>query len=144
MKPSVPGWAAAFLREGRVARLGTADAAGRPLVVPVCYVFDGERCYTPIDAKPKRDPTRALRRVRNIAENPRVSLLVDRWDEDWAGLRWVLVEGRADVLDEGAELARAVSLLVAKYPQYTALGLAARFAGVIRIAPERVIAWSWR
>ena len=119
---------------------GTADAAGRPLVVPVCYVCDGERCYPPIDAKPKRAPGRALRRVRNIAQNPRVSLLVDRWDEDWAGLRWVVVEGRADVVHEGAELARAVSLLVAKYPQYTALGLADRFAEVIRIAPERVTA----
>jgi len=139
----VPGWAAALLREGRVARLGTADAAGRPLVVPVCYVFDGERCYAPIDAKPKRSPGRTLRRVRNIEENPRVSLLVDRWDEDWAGLRWVIVEGRADLVHAGPVLARAVALLVAKYPQYDALALADRFEAVIRIAPERLLAWSF-
>ena len=144
MRPRVPGWAVALLREGRAARLGTADAAGRPLVVPVCYVFDGTRCWVPIDAKPKRDPARPLKRVRNIEANPRVSLLVDRWDEDWSMLRWVVVQGHADVVGSGPVLAKAASLLVAKYPQYGALGIAERFTGMIRIRPERLIAWSWR
>jgi len=79
----VPGWAVAFLRAGRAARLGTADTAGQPLVVPVCYVFDGKRCYVPIDAKPKRDPSRPLKRLRNIEENPRVSLVVDGREVLW-------------------------------------------------------------
>ena len=144
MRRPVPGWAVAFLRAGRAARLGTADTAGQPLVVPVCYVFDGKRCYVPIDAKPKRDPARPLKRLRNIEENPRVSLVVDRWDEDWSMLRWVIIQGRADVVRPGPVLARAASLLVAKYPQYGALGIADRFAAAIRITPERLIAWSWR
>ena len=84
-----PAWALALLRDARVGRLATADAAGRPLVVPVCYVFDGARCYSAVDAKPKR--TRELRRLKNISANPHVSLVVDVWDEDWSKLCWLIV-----------------------------------------------------
>jgi PPOX class probable F420-dependent enzyme len=136
---SAPAWASAFLRDARVGRLATADAAGRPLVVPVCYVFDGTRCYSAVDAKPKR--TRNLRRLSNIAENPKVSLVVDRWDEDWSQLCWVIVEGRADVLTSGPEFSRAIDLLVAKYPQYRALPLDRAAGAVVAITPGRVLAW---
>jgi PPOX class probable F420-dependent enzyme len=136
---AAPAWASAFLREARVGRLATADAAGRPLVVPVCYAFDGVRCYSAVDAKPKR--TRNLRRLSNIAENPAVSLVVDRWDEDWSQLCWVIVEGRAEVLTSGAEFSRAIDLLVAKYPQYQVLPLDRAGGAVVAITPERLLAW---
>src|SRR4029450_9598529 len=90
----LPAFAAELLREGRVARLGTADRAGQPLVVPVCYVFAGRSCFPAIDAKPKRIPAGGLRRVRNIAENPRVSLVVDRYDEEWTRLGRGVLHGR--------------------------------------------------
>ena len=141
MSLGLPPWAAALLRESRVARLGTADAAGQPLVVPVCYVFDGRACFSALDAKPKRVAAGALRRVRNIAANPRVSLVVDRWDEDWSKLLWVIVEGRAELLTAGVERAAAVDLLREKYAQYRALGLDREAAPVIRITPERALAW---
>ena len=141
MSLGLPPWAAALLRESRVARLGTVDAAGRPLVVPVCYVFDGRACFSALDAKPKRVEAGALRRVRNIAANPRVSLVVDRWDEDWSKLLWVIVEGRAELLMAGAERAAAVDLLREKYAQYRALGLDREAAPVIRITPARALAW---
>ncbi len=136
-----PDWALALLRDARVARLGTADAAGQPLVVPVCYAFDGARVYSAIDAKPKR--TRELRRLRNIAENPRVSLVVDEYDEEWRRLRWVIVEGRADVLTSGPDYARGVELLVAKYAQYRSLGLDREGGTLIRVTPERVLHWRY-
>lgn len=139
MIPSAPPWALALLREGRVGRLATADAAGRPHVIPVCFAFDGGALYSAVDDKPKR--TRALRRLRNVAANPRVALVVDEWHEDWSRLRWVMVEGRADVLQAGADFARAIALLRAKYPQYDAMGLSAVEGAVIRIAPERVLHW---
>jgi PPOX class probable F420-dependent enzyme len=139
----LPVFAAELLREGRVARLGTVDGAGQPLVVPVCYVFDGRWCFTAIDAKPKRIPAGGLRRVRNIAENPRVSLVVDRYDEEWTRLAWVIVQGRADVLTDGPERAGAVDLLRDKYAQYRALGLDRATATVIRISPERAMSWRW-
>jgi PPOX class probable F420-dependent enzyme len=134
-----PAWALALLRDARVGRLATADAAGRPLVVPVCYAFDGARCYSAVDAKPKS--TRNLRRLKNVAANPHVSLVVDVWDEDWSKLCWVIVEGRAEVLHEGEEFGRAIDLLVAKYPQYRALGLARTQGAVIALTPARVLAW---
>jgi len=139
----LPAFAAELLRESRVARLGTADRAGQPLVVPVCYVFDGRACFSAIDAKPKRVAGSELRRVRNIAENPRVSLVVDRYDEEWSRLCWVIVEGRADLLSDGPERAGAVDLLRNKYPQYRALGLDRDSATVIRISPERTLWWSY-
>ena len=142
MSPDLPPWAVELLYQSRVARLGTADRTGRPLVVPVCYAFDGRACVTAIDAKPKRVPGRRLRRVRNIEENPRASLVVDRYDEDWSGLRWVLVEGGAAVLTVGAERAAAVDLLREKYPQYRTMGLDRERATVIRVSAERTLCWS--
>lgn len=141
MSLELPAWAAALLRESRVARLGTADAAGQPLVVPVCYVFDGHRCFSAIDAKPKRVPPRSLRRVRNIEANPRVSLLVDRYDEEWSRLAWVIVEGRADLVTVGADRVAAVDLLREKYAQYRAMGLDPETVVIVRLTPGRLLFW---
>jgi PPOX class probable F420-dependent enzyme len=140
----LPAFAAELLYQSRVARLGTADRAGQPLVVPVCYVFDGRVCFSALDAKPKRVAATQLRRVRNIAENPRVSLTVDRYDEEWSRLCWVIVEGRADILTDGSERAGAVDLLRDKYAQYRAMGLDRETAMVIRISPERTLHWRWQ
>jgi PPOX class probable F420-dependent enzyme len=137
----LPAWALALLRDARVARLGTADAGGQPLVVPVCYAFDGARIYSAIDRKPKR--TRGLRRVRNIAENPRVSLVVDEYHEEWRRLCWVIVDGRADLVTGGPEFAQAMDLLVAKYPQYRTLSFEREAGTVIRVTPERLLAWRY-
>jgi PPOX class probable F420-dependent enzyme len=141
MNAAVPAWAAELLAAARVGRLATAGADGRPLVVPVCYAVDGDAVYSAVDAKPKR--TRELRRLRNIAENPQACLVVDEWDEDWTRLRYVIVEGRADVLTEGAEFSRAVDRLVAKYPQYRALGLPRDSGLVIRLAAARILPWKY-
>ena len=141
MTGDTPAWALELLRAARVGRLATASRDGRPLVVPVCYVFDGGRFYSAVDAKPKR--TRELRRLRNIADNPRVSVVVDEYDEDWTRLRYVIVEGRADVLTDGDEFGRAVDLLVAKYAQYRTLALARDTGLVIRIVPDRLLHWRW-
>ena len=139
MTGETPAWAVEFLTTARVGRLATAGTDGRPLVVPVCYAFDGVHAYSAIDAKPKR--TRELRRLRNIAENPRVALVVDEYDEDWTRLCYVLVEGPADVLTEGADFSRAIDLLVAKYPQYRTLTLSREAGAVIRIRPDRILPW---
>jgi PPOX class probable F420-dependent enzyme len=129
------------LRTARAGRLATADAEGRPLVVPICYAFDGDALYSAIDSKPKRAPSRGLRRIRNIEENPRVSLVVDDYDEDWTRLRYVIVDGRATLLTGGGTFTRAIDLLRAKYPQYHSLGLDRTAGLVIAIAPERVVTW---
>ncbi|MFQ5829046.1 MAG: TIGR03668 family PPOX class F420-dependent oxidoreductase [Candidatus Methylomirabilia bacterium] len=130
-----------FLQAGRVGRLGTADAHGQPLVVPVCYAFDGQHCYSALDAKPKRRPADRLKRVQNIRENPRVCLLVDHYDEDWSHLGYVILQGRAELLTGGPEFDRAVDLLLDKYPQYRVMGLDRHSGLVIKITPERIVQW---
>jgi PPOX class probable F420-dependent enzyme len=127
-----------MLRAARVGRLATADRAGQPLVVPVCFVIHDERIYSAVDLKPKR--TRELRRVRNVRENPLVSLVVDEYDEDWTKLRWVMIEGAARVVD-GPERERALAALVAKYPQYAAMDLARTAGDVLAIDPTRAVTW---
>jgi PPOX class probable F420-dependent enzyme len=100
----------------RVARLATIDADGRPHVVPIVFALIGDSLYSAVDAKPKR--SRTLRRIENARERPDVTVLVDRYDEDWAQLWWVRIRGRARVLDESDEAEAALDALAAKYPQY--------------------------
>jgi PPOX class probable F420-dependent enzyme len=111
-----------FLDAGRVGHLATADRNGAPHVVPVCYALDGETVYITIDEKPKRRDI-PLKRVRNILENPRFSFVVDRWDEEWHRLGWVMLRGGAEILDSGAEHDRAQELLRRRYPQYRTMTL---------------------
>lgn len=126
----------AFAREARVARLATADAGGQPHAVPVTFAFLDGAFYFAVDEKPKR--TTRLKRLRNIAENPRVALIVDRYDDDWSKLAWLMVQGAAAVLENGPERDRAVAALREKYPQYREMPLA---GPVARIEPENVLSW---
>jgi len=96
----------------RVAHLATAGRDGRPHVVPICFVLDGETLYTAVDEKPKR--TRRLKRLENIEANPHVEVLIDHYEDDWSKLWWVRLRGTARIVEDP----RAVDLLVAKYPQY--------------------------
>jgi PPOX class probable F420-dependent enzyme len=131
-----PEEARARFAGARVARLATADAAGRPHLVPVAFAVAGDTIYSAVDAKPKR--TRALRRLANVRANPAVSLLVDHWDEeDWSRLWWVRADGRGRVLDpEDPEARRAVELLRDRYPQQRADG------EVLAVAAERWSGWN--
>jgi coenzyme F420-0:L-glutamate ligase/coenzyme F420-1:gamma-L-glutamate ligase len=128
------------VQQARVARLATADASGRPHVVPVCFAHDGRSFYTALDRKPKQVGLEELARVRHILANPNVSLLVDEYRENWGRLWYVLVRGTARLLTQGKELRRAHRLLRAKYPQYRS-GLLPEDAPVIRIRAKRIIGW---
>lgn len=128
--------ARARFADSRVARLATADAAGRPHLVPIAFAVAGDTIYSAVDGKPKR--TRALRRLANVRANPAVSLLVDHWDEeDWSRLWWARVDGRARVLDpEDPEARRAVELLRERYPRQRAHG------EVLAVTVERWSGWT--
>ena len=133
--------AAQAINDGRVARLATADRSGRPLVVPICYAFDGRYCYSVIDLKPKRVNGSRLKRVRNIQENPNVSLLIDHYEEDWSQLFYVIMVGHAEILSQGQEFREAFDLLLTKYPQYQTMPLDRETGAIIKMSPERVIEW---
>ena len=111
-----PEEARSLFAAARVARLATADAAGRPHLVPLVFAVDGDTIYSAVDRKPKR--TRDLKRLRNVRENPQVALLADHSvDDDWDALWWARADGAARVLDASPE---AVALLRERYAQYAA------------------------
>ena len=130
----------AFLVRQRVARLATADASGSPHAVPVCFAFSGTSIYVALDEKPKNVPATDLKRVKNILENPEVALISDRYAEDWSLLAFVMVRGRAELLEPDAEEhAAAVRLLRGKYHQYEAMKIEEN--PVIAIHPEKAVSW---
>jgi PPOX class probable F420-dependent enzyme len=100
----------------RVARLATLSRDGAPHLVPFCFALSGELLYSAVDYKRKRSSR--LQRFDNVARDPRISVLVDHYEEDWSKLWWVRLEGRASELASGAEADEALSLLTAKYGQY--------------------------
>jgi PPOX class probable F420-dependent enzyme len=131
--PSLPpAIAEERLAAARIGRLATVTPAGRPHLVPVCFALHESRIVTAVDRKPKS--TTALTRLDNVRATGRASLLVDHYEEDWARLWWVRVDGTAEVVDDEG----AIDALAAKYAQYRE----ARPAGpVIVIEPERWRSW---
>ena len=131
--------ASRLIRSARVAHLATADKTGQPHVIPICFVFDDNYFYSPIDEKPKRAAPLKLKRVKNIQENAQVSLVIDHYDEDWRKLSYFLVIGKARLLLRGAKHRKAVSLLRRKYLQYRFMAIDQRPLIVIR--PTRMTSW---
>ena len=128
-----------FLGEQRIAHLATADRRAIPHVVPVCFAVLGESLYITIDKKPKRGPATMLKRLRNVAENPAVAIVVDHYEEDWALLGWVMLHGHAEVLTNGAEHNNAQALLRSRYSQLEAMAIAE--CPVIAVRIERATSW---
>ena len=104
------------LGTARVAVLATVSASGRPHVVPVTFAVDGDVIYTAVDAKPKS--TRDLLRLSNIRGDPRVSVLVEHYEDDWEALWWVRADGEAALIGDQAAMAEPIRLLADRYPQY--------------------------
>ena len=128
-----------FLDNHRVARFATADLGGQPHVVPICYAVSNDTAYFTIDEKPKRSTDKPLKRIRNLQQNPHVAFVVDRYDEDWTRLGWVMVQGEAALLDSGKEHAKAQRLLKARYPQLD--GMQIGDLPVVAIRIKRVVSW---
>ena len=133
-----------------VARLATIGTGGRPHLVPVTFALDGDRIYTVVDAKPKT--TANLRRLRNIAADPRVTVLADHYEDDWDQLWWARADGVAAILGgpaqppgqppgpagRRADTAGPLALLAARYPRYRADPPP---GPLIRIQVERWTGW---
>jgi PPOX class probable F420-dependent enzyme len=131
--------ASRFIRSARVARLATADLRGQPLVIPICFVFDGQEFFSPIDEKPKSLAPTKLKRLRNLQENSQIALVIDQYDEDWRKLAYILISGSARILSAGQKHQRAVRLLRRKYRQYRSMALEER--PMIAITPRRLKSW---
>jgi PPOX class probable F420-dependent enzyme len=132
--------AAALFAQSPVAMLATVGPDGAPHIVPVVFAVNTDReqpvIYTAVDAK--RKSTKRLQRLTNIEANPRVSVLVDNYDEDWTQLWWVRADGVAEIHHSGDEMASGYALLRRKYVQYQRLALD---GPVVTITVARWSAW---
>jgi PPOX class probable F420-dependent enzyme len=130
----------AFVADARVGRLATVDGHGRPHAIPICFAFVEETLISPLDEKAQTVGPRALRRVRNIEANPYITVIVDRYVEDWSQLCWVQIRGRASLLEAGTPAhSTAIDALREKYHQYADHALEERPA--IQIEPGSVSSW---
>jgi PPOX class probable F420-dependent enzyme len=118
----------------RVCRVATAGQSGMPHVVPVCHVLHGGKIYFASGDDG--------RKVKNLKENPRVTVTVDCYSDAWAGLKGVMVQGRARLIERGPRFRKIRALLYKKYPQYPRdAAIAESDSVVIEVAPVRVFSW---
>jgi PPOX class probable F420-dependent enzyme len=129
----LPGWATELLETAPVAHLGLLDADGHPRVQPVTFALLEDTLVTAIDAKPKRTTTPA--RVKRLQADPRATLTVDRYDDDWTRLAWVQVLAHATI---GPLRDAAKTALEGKYPQYDETPLT---GPLIELTPIRILTW---
>jgi PPOX class probable F420-dependent enzyme len=127
-----------LLSSARVGRLALLDERDLPRVLPVTFAVWEGAVWSAIDRKPKRTAEPA--RVRRLRRRPEAALLVDRYDEDWSRLAWVMLEGVATILESGEERDAAAALLTEKYAQYKTLSLDGR--PIVRVEIERGSEWS--
>jgi PPOX class probable F420-dependent enzyme len=120
-----------------VVRLATADAQGRPHVVVVTFAVEGDMIYTAVDQKPKSGTD--LKRLRNVGENPQVSMLADEYSDDWGALWWARADGRAVILGDQRQMAEPLRLLTNRYWQYRE---APPTGPVLAVTVERWSGWS--
>ena len=123
---------------GRVAVLATLGPDGTPALVPIVFEVVGDRVVTAVDPKPKRSPN--LARLRNIARDPRVSLLVQQYEDEWRLLWWARADGAARAVSVGGERDAVIASLAAKYPQYGSLD--GSFGDVVIVEVGRWSGWS--
>ena len=131
-----------FIERARVARLATIDSEFKPHLVPVVFVFDGNHFFIPVDEKRKTSKPEKLKRIRNIQDNPNVTLLIDEYSEDWTKLAFVMIQGKASVAtkEEGnIQVRQAYKKLMIKYLQYQKVRVGEM---CIIITPKKVASWS--
>ena len=118
----------------RVCRVATAGKGGMPHLVPVCHVLHGGKIYFASGDDG--------RKVKNLRENPRITVTVDCYSDAWANLKGVMVQGRARLIERGPRFRKVRALLYKKYPQYPReAAIAESDSVVIEVAPIRVFSW---
>jgi nitroimidazol reductase NimA-like FMN-containing flavoprotein (pyridoxamine 5'-phosphate oxidase superfamily) len=128
------GAAVEFVRWARVCRVATVSAEGVPHLVPVCHALAGQKLYIGSG----NDATK----IRNLEANPRITVTVDEYSDHWAGLKGVMLQGHARLIERGPEFTRARDRLYEKFPQYSkAAALATSDSVIIEVTPTRVFAW---
>jgi len=129
-----------LIKGAKVARLATVDQKSHPYVVPVVFVFHENSFFIPLDEKVKTVNARKLKRVKNIEKNPNVTLLIDKYQNDWKKLFFLMIQGKATITNsKNSKLMDIIhKLLISKYPQYKKIGIG---NSCITINPTKVTFW---
>ena len=129
-----------LIKGAKVARLATVDQKSHPYVVPVVFVFHENSFFIPLDEKVKTVNPRKLKRVKNIEKNPNVTLLIDKYQNNWKNLFFLMIHGKATITDSknSKSMDKIHKLLISKYPQYKKIGIG---NSCITINPTKVIFW---
>ena len=118
----------------RVCRVATASAAGVPHVVPVCHVLDDGKLYFASE--------KAARKIRNLRENPHVTVTVDLYSDDWSNLKGVMIQGSAALVRTSPRFRKIRRLLYAKYPQYPDMSaIGERDSVIVEVTPRHAFSW---
>ncbi len=129
-----------LIKEAKVARLATVDQKLHPYVIPVVFVFHENSFFIPLDEKTKTVNSRNLKRVKNIEKNPNVTLLIDKYQNNWKKLFFLMIHGKAKMIDGNNKLMDKIhKLLISKYPQYKKIGIG---NSCITINPTKVTFWN--
>jgi len=113
-----------FIRTARIGHLSTVDSTGIPTLLPVCFVTDGKAVFVVVDDMPKNSEPFKMQQIENLERNPNMSFGIDRYDEDWNRLGWVLLRGLGEAhKGQSTEQRNAVSMLRDKYEQYRGMNL---------------------
>ncbi|MDG7001024.1 MAG: pyridoxamine 5'-phosphate oxidase family protein [Nitrososphaerota archaeon] len=134
-----------YLRSFRVAHLATVDYKGNPHLVPIVFAADRKAIYFVVDYKTKKG--RTLRRLKNIRDTRKATVLVDRYSEEWSKLSYMMISCKPVILDEGKSLGekkRAALLLRKKYVQYRRDGyfpLGLDRAIFVKLLPQKTLTW---
>ena len=126
-----------FVAWERICRVATAGAAGVPHLVPVCHVLAGGKIYFASGDDG--------RKVKNLRENPRVTLTVDLYSDHWGTLKGVMIQGRSRLIERGPRFHRVRERLYRKYPQYPReAAISPSDSVVVEVTPTRVFSWGFR
>ena len=132
------------LRDWPVARLATLSPDGGPTQVPIVFARVGDCLWSPVDGKAKSGGE--LARVRNLRARPRVSVLLDDYDEDWQRLWWIALEAQGEVVqpeapERDASFQEALEALRGKYPQYAEVPLLSEPPTLLALRWQRTVSW---
>ena len=81
----------------------------------VTFAVEGDAIYTAVDRKPKSGAN--LKRLRNVGENPWVTVLADHYSDDWDTQWWVRADGKAAILADQRQMAAPLRLPADRYRQ---------------------------
>lgn len=130
-----------ILRSWPVGVLSTFGASGIDSV-PIVFTLIHGALYSPVDGKPKSGAK--LARVKNLERDPRYTLLLQHYDEDWTQLWWLRIRGRGTPVDMSSDNADVIDALRAKYPQYRTSTLLDTNAPLLRLDIETRRVWAYQ